>query len=128
MRSENYRNYFKDFCARFIAEEPTMGAISLCSLQKFMSDTDIFGEDPAMWKYHTKTNPCLPKELFDYTELFAERLFGAFRDGADRLFKLQYIQFEWMRLTMELYRRNQGFCRGVIYWMYNECWPAASGW
>lgn len=125
---ENYRNYFKDFCARFIAEEPTMGAISLCSLQKFMSDTDIFGEDPAMWKYHTKTNPCLPKELFDYTELFAERLFGAFRDGADRLFKLQYIQFEWMRLTMELYRRNQGFCSGVIYWMYNECWPAASGW
>lgn len=125
---ENYRVYFRDFMARFIAEEPTMGAISLCSLKKFMSAEDIYGADLTMWKYHTKTNPFLPKELFDYTVSFAEHLFGRFCGGADRLFKLQYIQYEWMRLTMELYRGNQGFCSGVLYWMFNECWPAASGW
>ena len=28
-----------------------------------------------------------------------------------------------MRLTMEQYRRNQDFCGGVIYWMFDECWP-----
>lgn len=105
-----------------------MGAVSLCSLRKFMTEDDIFGEDLSMWRYHTKTNPSLPKELLDYTLRFAERLLGGFRDGADRLFKLQYIQYEWMRLTMEQYRRNQDFCGGVIYWMFDECWPAASGW
>lgn len=125
---ENYREYFKEYIARFIAEEPTMGAVSLCSLRKFMTEDDIFGEDLSMWRYHTKTNPSLPKELLDYTLRFAERLLGGFRDGADRLFKLQYIQYEWMRLTMEQYRRNQDFCGGVIYWMFDECWPAASGW
>ncbi|MFR1517938.1 MAG: glycosyl hydrolase 2 galactose-binding domain-containing protein [Clostridia bacterium] len=125
---EAYKEYFKEYVARFIAEEPTMGASSFCSLKKFMTEDDIFGENLEMWKYHTKTNPFLPRELFDYTGIFAERLLGPFRDGEDRLFKLQYIQYEWMRLTMELYRRNQGFCSGVVYWMLDDCWPAASGW
>lgn len=127
-KMEEYREYFKNYVARFIAEEPTMGAISLCSLRKFMSDEDIFGDNTAMWKYHTKTNPSLPKELFEYTAVFAQRLLGPSADPRERLFKLKYIQYEWIRLTLEIYRRNHGFCSGVVYWMLNECWPASSGW
>ena len=29
---------------------------------------------------------------------------------------------------MERCRREKWFCAGVIYWMLNDCWPAASGW
>jgi hypothetical protein len=35
----------KEFRARFIAEEPIFGAISLSSLRKFMKDEEIFAED-----------------------------------------------------------------------------------
>ncbi|MEE0946137.1 MAG: hypothetical protein U0M42_04825 [Acutalibacteraceae bacterium] len=29
---------------------------------------------------------------------------------------------------MENIRRNKGFINGIVYWMFNDCWPASSGW
>ena len=51
-----------------------------------------------------------------------------FTSPEDRLFKFQYIQYEWIRVTLEQARRNAFFCSGIIFWMMNDCWPAASGW
>lgn len=123
-----YKDVFKRFRARFSAEEPTFGAISEVSLKKFMTDEDIYGSNKDMWLYHTKNNPVLEKELFDYCDEFAEKLFGKFEDGYDRLFKYKYIQYEWLRISLELVRREKEYCSGVLYWMMNDCWPAASGW
>ena len=123
----DYKDEYKKYLARFIAEEPSMGAVSTFSLRRMMNDRDIY-ETEDMWLYHTKSNPCLPKELFEYEKLFAEGIFGPFRDGQDRLFKLQYIQYEWVRISFELARRNLWFNSGLLYWMLCDCWPAASGW
>lgn len=123
----DYKEAFKNFRARFIAEEAQMGAASLPSLRKFLTDADIF-EGDALWRYHTKSNPGLKTELFDYLCMFAEKLLGRFTDGEDRLFKLRYIQFEWVRVLMEQARRERGFCDGILFWMMNDCWPAAAGW
>ncbi len=122
----DFQKYMKNHRGRFVAEEPTMGAIELSSLRKFMTDEDIFGEDLEMWNYHTKDNPGVG--LFDFTLVFAEKMLGAFKDGKDRLMKLKYIQYEWVRVTLEQARREKWFCGGMIYWMLNDCWPAASGW
>ena len=123
----DYKDEFKKLRARFIAEEPQLGAVSLPSLRRFMSENDIFNDD-AMWRYHTKDNPGLKFTLFDCLSNVAEKILGSFTDSADKLFKLQYVQYEWIRTTMEQARRNSGFCTGIIYWMMNDCWPAASGW
>ncbi len=123
----DYKEYFSTLLARFIAEEPTLGAISLPSLKKFMNESDIFDDD-GMWNYHMKGNPALPFTLFDLLQDFARKVLGEFTDGADRYFKLKYNQFEWVRITMENIRRNLGFANGLIYWMWNECWPASAGW
>ena len=125
---DDYKEYFKLYNARFIAEEPTMGAVSELSLRKMMSDGDIYGESDAMWKYHMQTNPGLKKHLYDYLCDFAEKIFGSFADGKDRLFKLQYAHYEWVRVTLERMRREKWFCSGIIYWMLNDCWPASAGW
>lgn len=123
----NYREDYEEYMARFIAEEPSMGAISSVSLRRFMTEHDIMqGEE--MWRYHTQSNPELLKELFDYELLFAKGLFGEFHDGEDRLFKLQYLQYEWIRTSFEMMRRNMWFSSGILYWMLADCWPAASGW
>ncbi len=123
-----YKELFKSFKARFIAEEPTMGLSPYSSLCKYMTDEDIFGDDTAMLLYHTKGNPALKKELFEYMTTIAEKMLGTFENGADRLFKAQYVQYEWLRMSLEQARRDKEFSSGVIYWMLNDCWPAASGW
>lgn len=125
---QDYKEYFKSLNARFIAEETCFGSVSLSTLKKFMTDEDIFGEDMAMWYYHTKSNPSLAKELLDYALEFARKVLGEFKDTNDRFFKYKYLQYEWIRITLERVRRSGWFCSGIIYWMLNDSWPASSGW
>ena len=122
-----YKDEFKKYRARFIAEEPQLGAVSLPSLRRFMSEEDIF-DGESMWYYHTKDNPALSFRLFDCLSNVAKKVLGDFSDSRDRLFKLQYIQYEWIRVLMEQARREGDLCSGIIFWMMNDCWPAASGW
>lgn len=123
----DYKDEYKQYLARFIAEEPSMGAISTFSLRRMMEESDIYGAED-MLLYHTKGNPGLLRELYDYEKLFAEKVLGCFKNGEDRLFKLQYIQYEWVRLSFEMVRRHLWFNSGILYWMLADCWSAASGW
>lgn len=123
----DYKDAIKRIQARFIAEEPQFGAASYATLRRFMTEEDILQGDD-MWIYHTKGNPGLCKELYTYAVDFAEHLFGTFVDGRDRLAKFRYLQYEWVRLSMEQVRRHPELSSGIIFWMMNDCWPAAAGW
>jgi len=125
---EDYKERVKKLNARFIAEEPTFGAASTYSNLKFMSEEDIYDDTQSMMKYHTKSNPGLAKHLYDYLLILTEKILGTFKDCYDRNFKLKYIQYECVRIFMEQLRRERWFCSGVIFWMLEECWPAAAGW
>ncbi|MBQ7343682.1 MAG: hypothetical protein IJW53_02830 [Clostridia bacterium] len=124
----NYKEFLAQFTSRFVSEEPSFGAICRESLLEFMTEEDIVGEDEKILKYHAKTNPGLPTHIYDDIRAFAEKVLGAFSDGEDRYFKMKYIQCEWVRLTQELALRNLGYTNGIIYWMFNDCWPASVGW
>jgi len=124
----DYKEYLGQFLARFIAEEPTFGAVSRKSALKFMTETDLADENQEMLRYHTKNNPCLKKEVFDYTTAFALKVLGEVENSQDRYFKYKYIQYEWVRVIFENIRRNIGFCNGLVFWMFTDCWPAALGW
>lgn len=125
---DDYKEEIKKYRARFIAEEVGFGAVSLPSLKKFMTDEEIFGNDLSAWLYHTKGNPGLLRELFDYFREFAEKVIGKPKNGKDRLFFYEYFQYEWMRVVFEQARREKWFCSGLLFWMLNDCWTAASGW
>ena len=124
----DYRAFMSKFISRFCVEQAAFGMSFVSSLRKYLSEDDIFGEDESMLEYHTKNNPYLMKSLFELTSLMAQKIFGEFTDGADRIRKLQMLHCEWIRVSFELYRRYKGFSWGLVYWMLNDCWPASSGW
>ncbi len=125
---KKYKDFYKDYIARFIAEEPSFGAVNTTTLKEFMTDRDITGEDESMWVFHMQTNPGLPEQLYTYLRSYSQKVLGKFENGEDRLYKLRYLQCEWVRIGMEMVRRHMFFSSGIIYWMLNDCWPAAAGW
>lgn len=125
----DYREYFSKYLNRFNAEQPAIGMPFVSSLRKFLTDEDIFGGDTSMSEYHTKNNPGLGAvTLYGYVDMMSRKIFGDFRSGEDRVLKMQLLQCEWVRLSLELFRRNKWYSSGIIYWMFNDCWPAANGW
>lgn len=124
-----YREYFDTFICRFNAEQPIMGMPYVSSLRKFLTDEDIFGDDQSVSEFHCKNNPGFKGiTLYGIILNMAKGIFGEYTDGADRVKKMQYLQCEWVRQSLELFRRNQWFSSGIIYWMYNDCWPASTSW
>ena len=125
----DYRKYFEQFVSRFVSEEGTFGAVMRPSMLKFMTEYDLLEDsDEDIILYHTRGNPVLPKEIFEYVKIFAKKLLGEFTDGEDKFFKYKYLQYEWIRFSFENVRNRLGYCNGIIYWMFNDCWPAALGW
>lgn len=122
----DYREFWKGFSARFIAEEPVMGAVPKQSLKEFMLPENQ--DSYELWLHHTKNNPALGRELMDMMMDFAEHLFGKYKDWEDKYFKLRYLQYEWIRFTLSNIRSDLWFNSGIIYWMLDDCWPAALGW
>jgi len=123
-----YKEFLGQFTARFISEEPTGGAVSRRSALKFMTEEDIADKNQEMFIYHTKNNPCLETTVFESMSGFALKVLGEAENTDDRYFKYKYIQYEWIRVVFENFRKNIGFCNGLIFWMFNDCWPAAIGW
>ena len=124
----HYMDFFDAFIARFNAEQPIMGLPFTASMERFMTNADIFGENEEMHEYHSQCNPALPQTLYGYMRIMAEKIFGPYASGKDRVWKLQALQCEWVRQSMELFRRNKWFSSGILYWMFNDCWPAANSW
>ena len=124
----DYRKYFATYLTRFNAEQAALGMPFVSTLKRFMTKEDIFGEDTSISEYHTKNNPALNPSLYQYVDMFAQKLFGDFKDGCDRVRKMQLLHCEWVRLSLELARRHKWYSSGIIYWMFNDCWPAANGW
>lgn len=125
----DYKEFLSQFVSRFVSEEGTFGAVSRPSMQKMMTEDDLLRDgSEEMLIYHTKNNPGLKQHIFSYVTTFAEKLLGEFADAEDRYFKYKYVQYEWVRVAFENARRAQGYCNGLVFWMFNDCWPAALGW
>ena len=124
----DYREFFDSFLSRFCTEQGVMGMPYVSSLRRFMTDDDIFGDDTSVSEYHTKSNPALKISLYGYIERITRSLIGDWKNGYERTENMQKLQCERVRMTLELYRRNAWYSSGMIYWMYNDCWPAANSW
>lgn len=124
-----YKKRIENAIGRFQSECTTMGSPTTATLLTFMDDRDIVDPTGAMWEYHTKDNPYLELSLHAILRGLSTKLFNpASSDSPQRhIARMEYVQYEWVRLLMEAARRKKWYCGGLLTWMYNDCWPA-SGW
>lgn len=123
----DYHEVMDSGLARFNNEVPVFGAPALSSMKRFLSEEHLY-EDEYI-EFHTKNNPVgILKEFPIYYahKAFAEKMLGDFRSEEDKVGKLQCIQYEWVRHMIELYRRNREYASGILFWMFDDCWPANS--
>jgi len=126
----DYRERISKGRGRFLSESAVAGSPPLSSLLKMMTMEDIASPSAEMWEFRTKDNPYNGQdELTHYRmlEKTANVLFGESDCIAMKVKKLEYVQYEFARLQGEHYRRNKYASSGLLFWMYNDCWPA-NGW
>ena len=127
-KGNEYKEFLNSFSARFVSEEPVFGGLSNSALLRFLTEEDVFeDETEEMMRFHTKPNADFPY-FYDDIKAFCEKVFGKAENAADRLFQYRYLGYEWLRVVFENYRRSLGYCNGLVFWMLNDCWPAALGW
>lgn len=111
---------------RFISEIQSFGSPAISTLRRFMTEDDIASRDNSIMKYHTKDSPYQDIMALEGQLRKIELLFGTPRSAEQEIAFQEYLQYEWVRLTVESQRRKRFYCGGVLFWMYNDCWPANS--
>ena len=126
---QDYRRRLETTVGRFISEYAACGAPPKHVLLKCMTEEDLADPAGAMWEYHTNNNPYSGIDVTHYRllERTAQALFGQPDDNEQRIRQMEYAHYEYIRLAVEAVRRAKGYCNGIQFWMYNDCWPA-SGW
>ncbi len=126
---QNYKENLQSYLTRFSSEDGTFGAVCRSSMLKFVTEDDLLSDpEQEMLIFHTKNNPARPRHYFYDVSDFVRKVLGDFKDGEDRYFKYKYIQYEWVRVVFENVRQNLGYSNGMVFWMFNDCWPASLGW
>lgn len=124
----DYRDRIKQGRGRFLSECVSFGAPPMSSLLKMMTMEDITDKNAEMWEFHTKDNPYNGQDELTHHRMLektADALFGPSLDPFMRTKKLEYVQYEFSRLQAEHYRRRKYASSGILFWMYNDCWPAS---
>ena len=123
-----YKEFLNRFNGRFVAEEPIFAMANTPALLRCMTQEDLEDPKESMLEHHTKNHPALEVPIFTAITNFAKKVMGQPESTEMRLFEYRYIGYEWARVVMERLRKHLGFTTGLIFWMYNDCWPASLSW
>lgn len=125
-----YVEAFGGIMARFANETPILSCPTESSVKRFLPESEITTDSFDGYIYHTKNHPDEKYKdfgLFHHMDTGARKLFGEFKDGSDRVYKMGVLGYEWLRASMEGMRRKSDYTSGLVFWMFNDCWPAL-GW
>jgi len=125
---ENFdpRNQLK-YCPRFVTEAYSAMCPPLPeSFERFMAEEDRWPLND-MWAYRNPDNPWIAGNLgLNYNEAMlrkVELFYGKPSSAAEFLKHWALFTSEYMRIGVEHLRSRKFHNAGILWWMYNECWP-----
>lgn len=123
----NYKNYAKD-ASKFTSEFGILAPSTMETLKKCIPPEELSPSSES-WKFHANTIDVQTKGGY-----LSEMLRVLYDDHPENLpleeftLALQLLQGEAYKFALEHYRRRKFNCSGCLFWMYADCWGAASGW
>jgi len=123
----NYKNYARD-ASKFTSEFGLLAPSTMETLKKCIPPEEL-NPSSESWKFHANTidvqtpGGYLPKILKVLYDDNPEKL-----SIEEFTLALQLMQGEGYKFALEHYRRRKFNCSGSLFWMYADCWGAASGW
>jgi len=112
-------NFYRDSTARFSSEFGFASAPSLAQWEACLPDPHE-PPDGSTVRWHDKTGKGWEK-FRSYVELH----YPASETLEDWTYYSQLNQRDALRFGIEHYRRS-AFCKGVLIWQFNDCWPVQS--
>ena len=113
---------------RFSSEYPNGGYPLPTVMRRFLAESDLRESGGEMLEYHIKNNPFFDKlgwpTVHGRLICNAKAILGEGATAPQELFHRAYLQYEWVRLVIEGMRCAKWYNSGVLFWMYNDCWPA----
>lgn len=91
-----------------------------------MTPADAVELEASLWRFHARSSASGGRNDFEELAAIAARVYGEQPDPNLRLAAMEYVQCEWVRMACETARRRTFDCSGLLFWTYNDCWPAIS--
>ena len=110
----------RDFRCRFMTEMGFQSYPSMKTINAFTKPEDRLPYTPVMYA-HQK---CAGGN--ETIELYLSRDYCIPQDFSDYVYLSQLQAGEIMRYSVEHFRRDNAYCRGMILWQLNDCWPVVS--
>lgn len=110
----------REFHVRFMSEMGFQSYPSMKTIDAFAEKADQSPYCAVMYA-HQKC-----KNGNEAIELYMEREYRVPEDFAQYVYLSQLQAGEIMKYSVEHLRRDSGYCRGMIIWQLNDCWPVVS--
>lgn len=110
----------RNFRCRFMTEMGFQSYPSMKTIRAFTEPEDRLPYTPVMYA-HQK---CASGN--EAIELYMGRDYCVPQDFSDYVYLSQLQAGEIMRYSVEHFRRDNAYCRGIILWQLNDCWPVVS--
>lgn len=106
--------------SRFVTEMGFQSYPSMKTIASFTEPEDRYPYTPVMYAHQKCASGNEAIELYMKRDYLVPENFG------DYVFLSQVQAGEIMRYSVEHFRRDNKYCRGVMLWQLNDCWPVVS--
>ncbi|HUM47484.1 MAG TPA: glycoside hydrolase family 2 protein, partial [Chitinophagales bacterium] len=123
---EPFDNYNKKV-GRFMSEYGFQGMPGLQSIEKFAEQKDRTLNATGQNKFSPVMNIHQKHPTgFETIDEYLQRDYKTPKDFESYVYVSQLLQRDGMTTAIEAHRRAKPYCRGTLYWQFNDCWPVTS--